>query len=623
MLRRSTPLGRLTILVGLQLLFSAAFVTYFSQSFDYGERLIVLHVSVVGAVMAFAALALSLVLWTAPRAAARFVIGLAPACGFALLALLYGADLLSNRLWGHNVTYELAARYAARPAVLARYISVVAAWLTVAATASLAVAGALYLAFSGVVMEGLAALVALPRKRVGGAWTAFGLLAAAGLLSAGTALALAMSIPPAARFPLLEREPLIGFFVDDESAHQFAISRIATRFHEEGPAARAHYPKDQAFRRRNVVIIVADSLRPDHMGLYGYQRPTTPFLDRLGQSGKLRHVRLALASCPETNCGISSIMASKTFGSMVPQNFKLHELLRDQGYAVNFVLSGDHQWIGLRQFYGDELTLYFDGHSSHKFEPTDDRVIFEGLDLVPRFGGTPAFFFFHLMSAHEVGYRLDPYVRYQPSRPNGFWGGDTQMRVNSYDNGVVQADALIEQLFHALDEKGYLDDALVVILADHGEGLGEHPGDRGFGHGALLYQEFLRIPFLIYDQAGGNYSNLDFAAHVDVAPTIVDRLGLQVPPSWEGRSLLEPEIRPYSYHYVDRSLSVHARFPFYAVVHPTGGEVYKYIRHPDVEELFELTSDPDERRNLIWSANGAILSDLRARLVQALASATP
>src|SRR5204862_5169484 len=138
------------------------------------------------------------------------------------------------------------------------------------------------------------------------------------------------------------------------------------------------------------------------------------------------------------------------------------------------------------------------------------------------------------------------YRRYEPAGQQRSYewvrnGDDETVAKNNYDNGIVEADATIEKLFGKLREKGYLANSLIVILADHGEGLGDHGlGWAGLGHLRTMYQESIRIPLLIYDESDVHYGNLKFATQIDVAPTIVDRLGLRIPPSWEGRSLLSP-----------------------------------------------------------------------------------
>jgi arylsulfatase A-like enzyme len=110
------------------------------------------------------------------------------------------------------------------------------------------------------------------------------------------------------------------------------------------------------------------------------------------------------------------------------------------------------------------------------------------------------------------------------------------------------------------------------------------------------------------------YANLELAAHIDVAPTIVHRLGLPVPPSWEGRSLAEPAAPRYSLHYMDMY-----EVPLYALVHSSGQTLFKYLRQFGREELFELRSDPGEQRDRLPTET-AIVNTFRQRLADALVS---
>jgi glucan phosphoethanolaminetransferase (alkaline phosphatase superfamily) len=217
------------------------------------------------------------------------------------------------------------------------------------------------------------------------------------------------------------------------------------------------------------------------MQVYGYERPTTPFLTSLLKTGRLKKVEMATSSCADTNCGISTIITSKPLEKYIQQSFKLHELLYDQGYKVYFVLSGSHRrWYGLDDAYGNSFNYFFDGTKSSKYNWNDDRVIFEGLEKAPDLGSAPGFFYFHLMSTHLVGVRQEQYSKYQPARVWTSYGegyADTVSTTNHYDNGVLQADAIIKGIFESLEHKGYLANSVVAIIADHGEGLG--PPDHG------------------------------------------------------------------------------------------------------------------------------------------------
>jgi arylsulfatase A-like enzyme len=239
-------------------------------------------------------------------------------------------------------------------------------------------------------------------------------------------------------------------------------------------------------------------------------------------------------------------------------------------------------------------------------------VIFEGLEKAPDLGSAPGFFYFHLMSTHLAGVRQGQYSKYQPARVWTSYGegdADTVSTTNYYDNGVIQADAVIKEIFETLERKGYLANSVVAIIADHGEGLGT-PDHGIYGHVRYLYQEFIHIPFLIYD-AEAEYANLEYSTQIDLAPTILDRLGLKIPGSWQGKSLLNPITRQYSFHQTRTYPSSHA------VMYRTNNAIYKYIQHQGRgEELYEIMSDPRERRNLIGTADLVIINRLRAKLAE-------
>jgi arylsulfatase A-like enzyme len=160
-----------------------------------------------------------------------------------------------------------------------------------------------------------------------------------------------------------------------------------------------------------------------------------------------------------------------------------------------------------------------------------------------------------------------------------------------YDDKVRQADGIIRDVFAALTAKGYLDDAIVVVTGDHGEGLGE----RHWAHGWHLYDEDIRVPLLVYDAPDASYPDLTFAAHVDIAPTILDRLGLPIPTSWEGESLLAPSRRRFTYH---QTYFLPNRF---GVLYRDDRALFKFIATPQygTEELYDLATDRREVRNLV------------------------
>jgi hypothetical protein len=162
-------------------------------------------------------------------------------------------------------------------------------------------------------------------------------------------------------------------------------------------------------------------------------------------------------------------------------------------------------------------------------------------------------------------------------------------------------DGVTRQLFDALAAKHSLDDAMVVVTGDHGEGLGE----RHWAHGWNLYNEDIRIPLLLYDTPAASYPDLSFAAQVDIAPTILDRLGLPIPSSWVGQSLLAPTGTRFTYH---QTYFLPNRF---GVLYRDNHALFKFIATPQygTEERNDLTKDSGSAsrdRTAGWLPSSAI-----------------
>ena len=153
-----------------------------------------------------------------------------------------------------------------------------------------------------------------------------------------------------------------------------------------------------------------------------------------------------------------------------------------------------------------------------------------------------------------------------------------------------QADGIIRDVFAALRAKQYLDDAIVVVTGDHGEGLASGTGRTA----GILCRRGHPHPDAVLRHAGALYPDLTFAAQVDIAPTILDRLGLPIPESWEGQSLLAPSPKRFTYH---QTYFVPNRF---GVLYRDHRALYKFIATPQygTEELYDLTTDHGEVRNL-------------------------
>jgi glucan phosphoethanolaminetransferase (alkaline phosphatase superfamily) len=383
----------------------------------------------------------------------------------------------------------------------------------------------------------------------------------------------------------------------------------------EEAARKAYSPAPGA--HRNLIVIVVDALRPDHMGIYGYSRDTTPHLARIASEHPTQIVHGVHASCGATACGMTSLFSSK-----FPQDFSFHpitlqESLRRNGYRVHQVLSGDQTYFySLREFYG-KVDSFYDGNLAHGYSVNDDRLVTDHLATLPDWDGSPTMFQFHLMSAHilragdGLSGKFQPAARYvfHDSRDTGAVDHVVPSATNFYDNGVLDADGIVATLLQTLQHKGYLSDALVVLTADHGEALGEH---GLFHHANSVHEELLRIPLLLisYGYQPSFPAKLPaLPSQVDIAPTILTELGLPRPRTWEGSALQEPR---------EPGLSYFEQYSYIGLIDrrdPRHEWKYWLDRHSDQDRAFDLATDPHESRDVYATVPAELRKDWRTRVL--------
>lgn len=380
---------------------------------------------------------------------------------------------------------------------------------------------------------------------------------------------------------------------------------------------RANYKANPDAHKRNVILIVVDALRSDHMGVYGYERNTTPFLSSLAQGGNLQKVADMRATCAETVCGLLSVHTSKFVPQFSARPFTLQEVLRLHGYAIHVVLGGDHtNFYGMTKIYRD-VDSFYDGSMADKVYPNDDSLVTDKANALPAWNGKPTLLQYHLMSAHGLGKRNEGAGHYSPSKnyvgtPNAYSaqrGSVAPLARNHYDNGVVQADYTIKKMLTSLEGKGYLSNALVIITSDHGEALGEH---GMFTHANGVHEPMLRIPFIMISYGGSAAPLPDGrsnASQVDIAPTLLAQLDMPIPATWSGVALRKGVVSPYA---------------FFDQAHWHGlvdqrdrGRVWKYWTHEKThaEFAFDLGADPHEEHNLIASVDPTLKSAWRRELL--------
>jgi glucan phosphoethanolaminetransferase (alkaline phosphatase superfamily) len=364
-----------------------------------------------------------------------------------------------------------------------------------------------------------------------------------------------------------------------------------------------HDPYEKIFKElepnyRPIVLITVDALRADQMGVYGSGVDNTPFLSSLLRNKKLQKFDTAYSVCTVSFCGLLGILRSSDWSGLKKISPSITDVLKVYGYQTYFLLGGDHtNFGGLRKFYGDNIDFYRDGSVDRQKYPNDDFDVIRWVKEINLRDAQSSFLYIHLMSVHEAGLRHDDFKKWQPSSVSLVTSALSGVKVsreyelaykNNYNNGILQADYAISEIFNELRKKGVLDNALVIISADHGEYLGEL---NHFGHGREPYEPVSRIPLLVYDPLNPRYPDRSLVSQVDIVPTFLHAIGVKRPSDWRGIPL---QVK------AERAFVSIASKEVSGVVALTSGKKEKYFakREGNGEWLFDLDSTEGESLNL-------------------------
>lgn len=373
-----------------------------------------------------------------------------------------------------------------------------------------------------------------------------------------------------------------------------------------------------------VILISIDTLRADRLSAYGYRRIHTPNIDSFAAQGSL--FTNAESQVPLTLPSHFSLFTSTyPFTNQIEENAErvpegavtLASVLRSRGYqTAGFVgcVFLEHQ-VGIGQgfdFYDSPFNFpvlsplsgsMLAGTGQRQYAIRERRdgalVTFAASRWLAAHRGQPVFVFVHLFDMHKP-YHL----------PGSF---HTTPGASEYDAELEYVDHLVGSFRQSLMDEGWWDRSLVVLLADHGESLGEH-GEES--HGTFIYQSTLQVPLVIHWPAGGHDRPARVSEPVgliDVAPTILDFLHVPAPPSFAGRTLAG-EVPARSVY--AESLHTHDAFGWAPLRSVREGD-FKYIEAP-TPELYNVRNDPHEQRNLARITPAKAL-EMKAQLAQLLA----
>ena len=368
----------------------------------------------------------------------------------------------------------------------------------------------------------------------------------------------------------------------------------------------------------DIFLITIDTLRADHLHCYGYANGSTPALDTLAKDGVL--FANAFTPSPITNTSHASILTGLLPGSHGVTDFAvplasahptIAELLKTRGYhTAAFVGAVILDARSLAPGF-DRGFDFYDNFPEHSLTKSRwGRLERRGMDVVSHAENWLAK---HPAGPHFVWVHLyDPHDPYEPPAPYAQTYKD-----HLYDGEIAYADSALAHFTGYLKTSGKYQNSLLVVVGDHGEGLGEH---RENTHGIYLYDSTTHVP-LIVKLPGRESAGTSIAAQVrtvDIAPTLLDLAGAAAPAKSDGESLRvylseKSEISRPVYGETDYPL----RFGW-APLRSLRKDGFKFIEAPR-PELYDLTRDAAEQDNVYKPSDTrvensrAMLAELRAR----------
>jgi arylsulfatase A-like enzyme len=407
--------------------------------------------------------------------------------------------------------------------------------------------------------------------------------------------------------------------------------------------------------RPNLILIMVDTLRADHLSCYGSERVQTPAICSLAEDGGTRYDGFSHASWtkPATASLLASLLPSSHMAmsktAVLAEDVTLiSEAVQRAGYVTGGIVTNINlaPSFGFQQGYDEYYYLAPDylagagesssklilyqiarsvwfklkrGHRVGDFYQDSATVNEVAFDWLTRHKDARFFLFLHYMDPH------DPYFEHDD---DGGYSGTAVARVSNqhpdpglapemnrlYDGEIRYLDAQIARLLDQLRALGVYDDTLIVLTADHGEEFHEH---GGFWHGLTLYDEQIRVPLIVKwpreVASDGQPSDGGFARLIDVAPTLIARSGGEIPEAMRGVDLAvagsersETERMAFAEEDHEGNVIRALRTQNWKLIETNEGNP----RGLPARELFDMERDPGETRDL-HDTYGDVAASLR------------
>jgi arylsulfatase A-like enzyme len=380
------------------------------------------------------------------------------------------------------------------------------------------------------------------------------------------------------------------------------------------PGTRAGVPAKR--HRPNVLLVTVEALRPDHLGIHGYTRDTSPRIDALFANAVVFERAYTVApvtdrTLPAILTGVypSRLVESLDYETHVlgDERVLLTERLRDAGYHTvvlqSFYLFDDH---GLDQGI-DDLMVLRDGIGMGG-RPTTNAAITALRDHERDHASAPLFMWIHY---------YEPHSRYTPPGEHRLWdgGGDykDENPMDLYDGEIHFVDSQIGRLLARARSLGLLDDAYVILSSDHGEEFLEH-GRRQ--HAFAVYEESIRVPLLVSGPGLSARRIAEPFTLLDLTPTLLELLDIPFVDGIDGVS--RADLLRSGVTSAPRAVLVeqyrHGSDELQKVALIDGSDKLILDLENNLWELYDLDADPLEREN-IYGYEGTPSLDMRERIL--------
>ncbi len=350
---------------------------------------------------------------------------------------------------------------------------------------------------------------------------------------------------------------------------------------------------EETFEAAPVILISIDTLRADHLPVYGYRSVATPAIDALAADGTL--FEHAWSHCPMTLPSHLSMLTGLLppehgvrnnlgFRFDATRHPSLPLLLKAKGYSTgaaisSYVLRGETGMRAMFDRYDDAIDPK-PGADFSEYQRSGSLTAGIASDWIAEQGQSPFFYFLHLYEPHVPYAPPEPFRSRYASRP--------------YDGEIAAADAILGSFIAALKQHGIYDRAVIILTSDHGEGLGDHGEQQ---HSILLYQEAIRVPLIVklpHSRRAGQRVTRP-AGLADIAPTVARLTGITLPPTAHSVGLFEAAP-------ADRTIYSETIYPYiqlgWSDLRSAINNRFHYIDGPR-PELYDIHKDPRETTNVV------------------------